>query len=94
MGAKEALGHLAGLGDQLSKECAGAGASEDKVLLHVTVARARTRGSNGGEVEKSFSERFLNCGSMKVNQIVLFESTAGQKGPVQHKPIATFGLKS
>ena len=96
VGAFEETGALANLGDSLTQKCAGESGAVDKVLLHVTIARARTKftRAHGRGLADLLEERVSPCGSATVNQIVLFQSTAGQNGPVQHIPLEKFPLKS
>src|SRR5579885_1736207 len=67
---------------------------EENVLLHVTIARVADRSQKLRNAERLADEtQWKDFGETIASSVVLFESTATQKGPNQHIPLARFPLK-
>jgi 2'-5' RNA ligase len=92
------LAPLAVLGRALSAACADLSdhIPEDKVLLHVTLARSSQKLPKDEMLKVTAlaaSEYWLNLGQSVATSVVLYESSLGKNGPVQHIPLARFPLK-
>ena len=90
---------LARLGLQLAAACMHLSGHkpEDRVLLHVTLARSGeklTKAQMREVGERVAAETWTGFGETKADTVVLYESTLGHAGPVEHRPIARFPLKS
>lgn len=89
-------GPLTALGTLLTTKCAAltGSAPENKVLLHVTLARSSKRLSHNTAREVSRYLKALpepNFGTASISEVVLFQSTLSSSGS-RHDPIAHFNL--
>jgi 2'-5' RNA ligase len=87
---------LALLGHALSVACAHLTdhTAEERVLLHVTLARSNARTKKPSALgDLSTSHNWNDLGETCATAVVLYESTAGESGRVEHMPLARFPLK-